>query len=126
MAFHNKNKKMLHIYGITTCDSVKKALSWIKENGIQYRFHDFKQEGISAQKINEWLSKLPPETLINKKSTAWRLLTDKEKNIINENSTPEKILSLYPNILKRPIIESKRKLICGFSAAAYTEFLFDK
>ena len=36
------------IYGIPNCDTVKKAITWLKENKIEFTFHDFKKEGINV------------------------------------------------------------------------------
>ena len=34
------------LYGIKNCDTVKKARAWLDERGVQYRFHDYKSDGI--------------------------------------------------------------------------------
>ncbi|RYE28272.1 MAG: arsenate reductase, partial [Sphingobacteriaceae bacterium] len=46
----------MNIYGIKNCSTVKKALDWLKENHVYYTFHDFKKEGVSAEKLQEWSS----------------------------------------------------------------------
>ncbi len=33
--------KITTVYGIPNCDTVKKARSWLSEQGITYHFHDF-------------------------------------------------------------------------------------
>lgn len=66
---------MVEVYGIPNCDTVKKALAWLKENNIEYVFHDFKKEGVSKEKLKQWLSIIPLEKLTNKKSIAWKSFT---------------------------------------------------
>ncbi|HBA09558.1 MAG TPA: arsenate reductase, partial [Methylotenera mobilis] len=39
---------MLTLYGIPNCNTVKKARTWLDENGVAYTFHDFKKSGIDA------------------------------------------------------------------------------
>ena len=34
---------MIKLYGIPNCDTVKKARSWLAENGIEFEFVDFKK-----------------------------------------------------------------------------------
>ena len=46
---------MVQVYGIPNCDTVKKALAWLKENDVAFEFHDFKKEGVSENKLKEWL-----------------------------------------------------------------------
>lgn len=43
------------IYGIKNCDTMKKAFNWLDEHGIKHTFHDYKKQGITADKLNEWL-----------------------------------------------------------------------
>ena len=37
----------LTIYGIRNCDTVKKAKTWLDERGVDYRFHDFRKDGLA-------------------------------------------------------------------------------
>ena len=39
------------VYGIKNCDTVKKALKWLDENGAEYEFHDFKKLGVTEEKL---------------------------------------------------------------------------
>ncbi|MEY3451268.1 MAG: hypothetical protein RL711_1094 [Bacteroidota bacterium] len=55
------------IYGIKNCDTVKKALLWLKTNAIAYEFHDYKSKGITEHKIQTWVNQVGWEELINKK-----------------------------------------------------------
>ena len=45
---------MLHVYGIKNCNTVKKAINWLEEHQLPYTFHDYKKEGISENKLEEW------------------------------------------------------------------------
>ena len=57
----------IKIYGITSCDSVKKAIKFLKTNDIAYEFVDFKKEAVNSDKINQWLKKVPLSQLLNTK-----------------------------------------------------------
>jgi arsenate reductase len=35
---------MYKVYGIPNCDTVKKALTWLKEHDIPFEFHNFKKK----------------------------------------------------------------------------------
>ena len=35
---------MIQIYGIPTCGSVKKAIAWAREAGVEFTFHNFRTE----------------------------------------------------------------------------------
>ena len=33
---------LLTMYGISQCDTIKKAKSWLEEKGLPFQFHDYK------------------------------------------------------------------------------------
>lgn len=37
---------MITLYGIKNCDTIKKARRWLEERGIDYRFHDYRVDGV--------------------------------------------------------------------------------
>ncbi len=112
---------MVNIYGIPNCGSVKKAFSWLSENGIKFQFHDFKNEPISAKKISEWLQQQPLEILLNKKSTAWKGLTLVAQKKCTKEIDAIKIMETTSNLIKRPVIEYEGKVLVGFDEEAYKE-----
>ena len=63
------------VYGIPNCDTVKKARTWLAENGIEAPFHDFKKQGVPAPELDKWLSAVGWETLLNRKGTTCLLYT---------------------------------------------------
>ena len=65
---------MIKLYGIPNCDTVKKARSWLAENGIEFEFVDFKKNSPTADLIDGWLNQADLEILLNKRGTTWRKL----------------------------------------------------
>lgn len=47
------------LHGIPNCDTVKKARTWLESNGVDYTFHDFKKQGVSAEMLAGWLAQVP-------------------------------------------------------------------
>ena len=111
---------MLILFGIKNCDSVKKAKKWLESSDIQYKYHDFRQDGIERHKLEIWINRLGWESVINRRSTSWRALDSKMKDQIDNQRAIELILK-YPTLVKRPVVESKNILLVGFKAAAYAE-----
>ena len=62
------------VYGIPNCDTVKKARAWLAEQGIAYTFHDFKKQGVPAERLPQWIASLGWEKLLNRQGTTWRKL----------------------------------------------------
>ena len=111
--------KIVTIYGIKNCDSVKKAIKYFKERGIDYTLVDFKESPVNKEKIEYWLTQIDLNKLFNKKSTTYRNLKLKELNL-DEHEEIEWLVK--ENLLiKRPIIEYNNKTLIGFNKDTYDQ-----
>jgi arsenate reductase len=106
---------MLDVYGIRNCDTVKKALAWLGENGVEYRFHDFKKESLTAATLDTWLRTIGWEALLNRKGTTWRGLPEDVRNAIDAQAARALMLE-NPSIIRRPVVVRDREVHCGFDA----------
>lgn len=112
---------MIKVYGIPNCNTVKKGLDWLKENQVEYEFHDFKKKGITKEKLEEWVKSSGWEKLVNKKGTTWRTLPVEEQQEITNKRSAIKLMIEKPSIIKRPVIELDGKLFVGFDESQYSE-----
>ena len=110
------------VYGIVNCNTVKKALDWIRANEITYEFHDYKKKGITAEKLTEWFNVFGWEKVINKNGQTFRKLTKEEQADIN---SPEKAIAYLienTSAIKRPIVEVNGKaILLGFKEEEYLQ-----
>ncbi|MBX2823546.1 MAG: ArsC family reductase [Gammaproteobacteria bacterium] len=116
---------MTTLYGISNCDTIKKARKWLSENDIDYTFHDYKKAGITAKTLKEWTRELEWETLLNKRGTTWRKLPD----AVKEKVTKASALTLMvenPSLIKRPVLEHRGQRHVGFTENEYAEILGDR
>ena len=112
------------IYAIPNCNTVKKALDWLKQHKIVFEFHDYKKLGITATQLNAWCKQVGWEALINKKGATWRLLSKEEQASITTQKAAVALMLEKTSIIRRPIIEENGKIIAlGFDEAAYKEAL---
>jgi arsenate reductase len=111
----------MKVYGITNCNTVKKALDWFKANNVVYEFHDFKKLGVSPEKLQEWDSKTSYEVFLNKKGTTWRGLDATTQASIKTNKDALQLLQAKTSMIKRPVIEDGGFLYFGFDEAAYKD-----
>lgn len=102
---------MLTVYGIPNCDTIKKTLNWLKANNIAYQFHDYKKQGISREKIENWLSQSEWPLLLNRAGTTFKQLTDEQKAAIQDNESALLMMLEKPSVIKRPIIEEEGKIV---------------
>ena len=110
----------LILYGIANCNTVKKARDWLTNNSIAYTFHDFKKQGASAALLENWLSQVPHEKLINRAGLTWRGLDDATKASIIDNASAMALMQAKTSLIKRPLAEKNGKIMClGFDEATY-------
>jgi len=113
----------MKVYGITNCDTVKKSLTWLKDNGITYEFHDFKKLGVTESKLKEWTAQVGWEALINKKGLTWRNLDQQVKDSITSEKAAFKLMQEKTSMIKRPVIEINNGILQGFDPEVYKTHL---
>jgi len=113
---------MTTLYGIPNCDTIKKARKWLNDNGIEYRFHDYKKQGLDKALLRTWIDEIGWEALLNRRGTTWRKLPQAVRDGIDEESAIRVMLD-NPSIIRRPVLESEDHRQVGFSEQAYRELL---
>ncbi len=114
----------MKLYGIPNCNTVKKARDWLDSKHIAYEFHDFKKQGVSQQLLENWLTQLPHEKLINRAGLTWRGLDENTKAGIVDNASAIALMQAKTSVIKRPVLVKDGKILClGFDEAIYKESL---
>ena len=108
------------LFGIPNCDTVRKARKWIESQGIAHEFIDLRADTPPAQKINEWLSAVGPDRLINRRSTTFKQLSQSEKTALEDGDTVSVLLT-QPTLIKRPVLEWNNAVSIGFKAEDYAQ-----
>ncbi len=112
------------VYGIPNCNTVKKARTWLAENGIDYEFHDFKKLGITAEKLHEWCAAFGWEVVLNKKGTTWRNLAPEQQQQVKDETSAVALLLSNTSAIKRPVIEQDGKpVLISFDEELYSKSL---
>jgi len=108
------------VYGSKNCDTVKKALKWLAENGIAHQLHDYRTDGLPADFLPRASEAFGWEALVNKRSTTWRNLDQAVKNSLDFASAM-KVLAEQPTLIKRPIILQEDIALIGFDETTYVK-----
>ncbi|RUW57535.1 ArsC family reductase [Mesorhizobium sp. M7A.F.Ca.US.008.03.1.1] len=108
------------MYGITNCDTIKKARVWLEGHDVPYRFHDYRAEGLDAKRLDGWVGKVGWETLLNKASTTFRELPDQDKQSLDEKKAKALMLA-KPTMIKRPVLELGDRILVGFKPDVYQQ-----
>jgi len=109
---------MIKMYGIKNCDTIKKAQRFLKAQGVNFEFIDFRDQPVDEKTLQSFVDALGWEQLINKRSTTYRNLTDKEKKDITLELTLKN-----PTLIKRPVLVTTAGIRVGFSEKSYSSFI---
>ncbi|MEX1082662.1 MAG: Spx/MgsR family RNA polymerase-binding regulatory protein, partial [Halofilum sp. (in: g-proteobacteria)] len=94
---------MIELYGIKQCDTCRKAWKWLDEQGLEYRFHDVRRDGIDRSMVDVWADAVGTETLINRRGQTWRRLDPSERDGLDEQAL-RALLLRDPTLIKRPVV----------------------
>ena len=107
---------MTTLYGISNCDTCRKAKNWFNENRITFDFFDFRKNELTQTKIETWIDSIGLDKLINRRGTTWRNLPDELRDKIHGSENVD-VLNQFPTLMKRPIIEIDDLFLVGFDAS---------
>ncbi|MPL93329.1 hypothetical protein SDC9_39455 [bioreactor metagenome] len=107
----------MELYGIKSCDTVKKALKALEAAGRRVEFRDVRGTPLSAAEIDAFLAAFG-EKLVNRSSTTWRGLSEAERA-----RPAAELLAEHPTLMKRPVIRDGAKLTLGWGAAEQAAWL---
>ena len=114
----------MKVYGIPNCNTVKKATTWLTDNGFSYEFHDFKKNGITEDKLEQWCDLFGWETVLNKKGTTWRKLSTEAQSSVIDQDSAIAVMIANTSAIKRPVIEVDGKpVLISFNEEAYSATL---
>jgi Spx/MgsR family transcriptional regulator len=109
---------MTTLYGISNCDTVKKARAWLSDQGVDYAFHDFKKLGVPVPQLDNWLKQAGWEKLLNRQGTTWRKLDPAIQARVTDDKSARSLMLEHSSVIKRPVVEwPDGKVTIGFSAA---------
>lgn len=113
---------MTTLYGITNCDTVKRARAWLDDHGVAYSFHDFKKSGVPEAELDRWLAAPGWEALVNRRGTTWRRLDDATRASVVDTASARAALLANPSLIKRPVVNwgVGRDVTTGFYATEWT------
>ena len=104
---------MLTVYGIKQCDTVRKALKWLDQRGVEYQFQDFRIDGLPTALLQSWLDSDFSDRLVNRRSTTWRQLSEEQRGF--EGDALLKLLLQFPTLIKRPVFATDQIVAIGFN-----------
>ena len=96
---------MTVVYGISNCDTVKKARAWLTEHKVAHTFYDFKKQVVPVANLASWASAVGWDKLLNRQGTTWRKLDASAQASAQTSAGATALAMANPSLLKRPVIE---------------------
>jgi arsenate reductase len=109
------------LYGIKTCDTVRKARAWLDSQGIAHRFHDFRAEGLDRSTLEAWVAALGWEAVLNRQSTTFKEMPEAERAGIDGDAAIRLMLA-HPTLVKRPVLDRDGRYSVGFKPDIYAGY----
>ncbi len=93
----------LVVYGIKTCDTVRRARRWLTAHDAAHEFVDVRATPPARERVAAWVERLGAAPLRNTSGGAYRALGPEKKSWSDARWTDA--FAAEPMLLKRPVIE---------------------
>ncbi len=114
----------LTLYGIKTCDTVRKARKYLSDHHFEATYHDFRQQGLDETLLDQLIQGLGIKALLNTRGTTWRSLSDQQKQSASDPAVARQIMLEHPAVIKRPVlVRADGEMLVGFDTAVWSTFI---
>ncbi|MCM1984061.1 Spx/MgsR family RNA polymerase-binding regulatory protein [Lyngbya confervoides] len=103
----------LQVYGIPTCGTCKKAVSWLDARQVNYEFINTKENPPEEKRIAEWIQALGSQPMRNTSGKSYRSLGE-EKKVWSDEQWLE-AFSQDAMLIRRPLfVRDGQAVLVGF------------
>ena len=110
---------MIKLYGIKNCDSVKKAIKYLKAHELEFKLIDFKIIPVDCDTIKPWLNDIDMKLLFNTRGTTYRTLQLKTLDL--DDAQKLEWLCKENLLIKRPVLEYDGHFHVAFNEENYNK-----
>lgn len=116
-------KPEITVYQKPTCTTCRQVHAALKESGVDFEAVDYYVKPIPREKLKELLSKMgmSAKDLLRKKEAVYKDLKFEEKNYSEDQIID--LMTVYPDLIERPIVEWGERAILARPAEKIREFL---
>lgn len=105
------------------CSTCKKALTWLKENDVEFEDRHIVDNNPTAEELKEWHEKsgLPLKRFFNTSGQIYRQNNIKDRLPNMSDEEQYELLATNGMLVKRPIIVGEDYVLVGFKEKEYEE-----
>ena len=112
---------MIKLYGVPSCNQIRKSKALLDEHGIEYEFIHVKKNPVSAEKLKMAVDQLGLDRVLNSKGPTFRKLGLKDKQL-DDKALFDWLLK-EQGMIKRPLIEKDGKFHVGYDEEEIINFV---
>lgn len=118
----------MKVYGIPTCGTYKKAISWFEKHNIDFEIIDLRVSPPSNQEIKKYhiQSGLEIKKFFNTSGKKYQELDMKNKQTMMTLEEIYDLLSKEPMLIKRPLVVDIEYVRTGFKEEEYIDQWLNK
>ncbi|MBE9045502.1 Spx/MgsR family RNA polymerase-binding regulatory protein [Pleurocapsales cyanobacterium LEGE 10410] len=106
----------IEVYGIPNCGTCKKAIAWLQNNNVDYKFVNLKNNPPSKAEIASWVKTLGSKPMRNTSGRSYRALGE-QRNTWTDRDWID-AFAQDAMLLKRPLfVKGDRAVLVGFKAS---------
>jgi len=109
------------VYGIASCNSVKKVRLWLDQHAVAYAFHDYKKHGVPDLELQRWVALKDWQIVLNRKGTTWRALDESVRASVVDDASAIAVMLAHVSAIKRPVVTYGDLVMVGVDFAALAE-----
>ena len=114
------------LYGLTNCDTTRKARNWLVRQGVAHAFVDYREQRVPPATLRAWADTVGGfAALVNRSGTTWRGLP-KARQAPGSAAEWTLLIKEYPQLVRRPVVvRADGSVSVGFSDVLFKR-LFPK
>lgn len=92
------------VYGLTNCDTCRKARNWLDRFKVPYEFVDYREQRIPPESLKAWAHAVGGwDKFVNRSSTTWRSLPEARKSP-GSDAEWTLLIKEHPALVRRPLV----------------------
>jgi len=117
---------MITVYCYPKCTTCKKAIKWLDDNKLEYKFIDIKEDHPDEKTLRKLhkISGLPLRKFFNTSGMLYREMELSSKLPQMSEDDMFKLLASDGLLVKRPLLVSGDKVLVGFKESEWREYGF--
>ncbi len=112
---------MIVLYGVPTCQKIRKTKALLEELNVEYQFVNVRKTPVSEEQLRQIVKQLGLEKVVNSKGPTYRKLGLKDKNLDDEALF--QILLKEQGMITRPLIQKGDQYWIGFDEEGIKQFV---